>query len=131
MNPILSRMIGAGLFFLLIFLSGFWLSRNGKPYNGILFNIHKLIALGAMIFLVVVVYQDSQADPFQAVQVIAMIIATVFLLALFVTGGLLSARSANPPIILRLHQIIPYLAVIFTAAALYLLFLSDGQLPPV
>ena len=37
------QIAGAGIFALFIFLSGFWLSRLGKPYNGMVFNIHKLI----------------------------------------------------------------------------------------
>jgi hypothetical protein len=32
------RIFGAGVFFLLIFLSGIWLTRSGKPYSAIIFN---------------------------------------------------------------------------------------------
>ncbi len=38
-----------GIGFLLTLISGFGVSSAGKPYNGILFNIHKLIALAAVI----------------------------------------------------------------------------------
>lgn len=38
-----------GIVFLLTLASGFWLSRGGKPLNGVIFNIHKLIALGAVV----------------------------------------------------------------------------------
>jgi hypothetical protein len=44
------RVVSAGLFFLFIFLSGFWLSRTGKPYSGIILTIHKLIGLAAVPF---------------------------------------------------------------------------------
>lgn len=54
------RVIGAGFFYLFIFVSGFWLSRSGKPYNGIVFNIHKLIALVAVVFLVITMCQINQ-----------------------------------------------------------------------
>jgi hypothetical protein len=38
-----------GLAFLLMLAFGLWLSRVGRPYNGLLFNIHKLLALGAVV----------------------------------------------------------------------------------
>jgi hypothetical protein len=51
MNTML-KFIPTGIFFLLTVAFGLWLSRTGKPYNGVLFNIHKLIALGVVIFTV-------------------------------------------------------------------------------
>ena len=38
-----------GGLFILTLVFGFWVSRLGKPYNGVLFNVHKLIALGALV----------------------------------------------------------------------------------
>jgi hypothetical protein len=53
------QVAGAGLFSLFLFLSGFWLSRSGKPYNGIIFNIHKLIALTAVVLFVITLYRTN------------------------------------------------------------------------
>jgi len=53
MDSVQWKVVGAGLFFLFIFLSGIWLSRSGKPLNGLILNIHKLISLAAGIFLIV------------------------------------------------------------------------------
>jgi hypothetical protein len=41
---ILSRFVIPGIVFILTLAFGFWLSRSGRPYNGLLFNIHQLIA---------------------------------------------------------------------------------------
>ena len=57
------RIACTGLFFLLIFFFGFWLNRSGKPYNLFIFTIHKLIALGAVVFLTMTVYNVHQAAP--------------------------------------------------------------------
>jgi hypothetical protein len=46
-----------GIIFLLTLVFGIWLSNSGKPYNGILFNIHKLIALGAVIATTMQIYK--------------------------------------------------------------------------
>ncbi len=42
-------MILPGFLFLIIIGFGLWVSKVGKPYNNLLFYIHKLIALGAVI----------------------------------------------------------------------------------
>ncbi len=116
-----SRLIGAGLFFLFIFLSGFWLNRSGKPYSAVIFNIHKLIGLAAGFFLAIAVYQIHQVDPLGAVEIAAIVITGLFFAVIVAAGGLVSASKTIPPTILRLHQILPYLAVLTTATTLYLL----------
>ncbi len=51
METIQTRLIGSGLLVVLIYASGFWVSRAGKPYPALNFNVHKLIALaGAVLF---------------------------------------------------------------------------------
>ncbi len=122
MNPNSLRMaVSAGLF-LCIFVFGFWLSRAGKPYNGIIFTIHKLLALGAVIYLAATVYQVQQLATFNPAQVLCTALTAVCFLALFVSGALLSLDKAMPPVVLRLHQAAPYLAVLSTLGGLAFLF---------
>ena len=120
MNTTQLRYIGAGSFFLLIFLFGFWLSRSGKPYSVIILTIHKLISLAAVILLGITVHRMNQAATLSAVELLAVIITGLFFLGTIITGGLLSIDKPMPAVILRLHQITPYLTVISTAATLYL-----------
>jgi hypothetical protein len=115
------QVAGAGLFSLFLFLSGFWLSRSGKPYNGIIFNIHKLIALTAVVLFVITLYRTNQVAALRPVESLAVIVTGFLLLGLFVTGGLLSIEKPMPAIILKLHHITPYLAVLSTAVALLFL----------
>jgi hypothetical protein len=115
------RVIGTGLFFLFIFLSGFWLSRTGKPYSTIIFTIHKLIGLAAGVFLVMTVYRIHQVAPLSPVEITAIVVTVLFFAANVATGGLLSTDKTMPSVILRLHQITPYLTVLSTAVTLYLL----------
>jgi uncharacterized membrane protein len=115
------RVAGAGLFALLIFLSGFWLNRSGKPYNGIIFNIHKLIALAAVILFVITLYRTNQMAGVSPVELVASVVTGLFILGLFVTGALLSIDKPMPAIVLQLHHITPYLALLSTAATFFLL----------
>ena len=113
--------LGAGLFFLLIFLSGFWLSRSGKPYSVIILTIHKLIGLAAGVFLVMTVYRIHRVAPLSPVEITAIVVTVLFFAGNVATGGLLSTDKTMPAVILRLHQITPYLTVLSTAVTLYLL----------
>jgi len=59
-----SKVVITGLFFVFVFLLGFWLSRSGKPYNSLIFNFHKLIGLAMGVFLIVTFYRVHQTVPF-------------------------------------------------------------------
>jgi hypothetical protein len=128
MNAILSKLIGAGILFLLIFLSGFWLSRSGRPYPAILFTGHKLVALGGLIFLAVTVFKVHQSAPLQTIQIIGAALAAGCFIAAIVTGGLLSLDKAMPLFLLRVHQTIPYLTVVSAGATLYLVLFGGSQI---
>ena len=121
MNANQLRIIGSGLFYLLIFLSGFWLTRSGKPYNVIVLTIHKLISLAAVVFLVITIYQANQVAKLSAIELVAGVVTGLFFLGTIVTGGLLSVDRPMPAIVLWLHRITPFLTVLSTAVTLYLL----------
>lgn len=113
--------IVAGLVFVVIFASGYWLNRAGKPYSVIVLTVHKLISLAAVVFLVVAMAQANRAATLSAIGLAAGVITGLFFLGLMATGGLLSSDKQMPTIVLRLHQIAPYLTVLSTAVTLYLL----------
>lgn len=111
----------AGLVFIVIFASGYWLSRAGKPYSVIVLTVHKLISLAAVVFLVVAMIQANRVAALSALELIAGVVTGLFFLALMATGGLLSTDKQMPVVVLRLHQIAPYLTVLAAAVTLYLL----------
>jgi hypothetical protein len=115
------RVVGAGLFFLFIFLSGIWLSHSGKPLNGIILTIHKLISLAAVVFLVMTIYQINQAAKLSAIELIAGVVTGLLFLGAIISGGLLSTGKPMPATLLMMHQITPFLTVLSTAVTLYLL----------
>jgi hypothetical protein len=133
MNATLSKIAGTGLFFLFIFLFGFWLSRSGRPYSTILFNIHKLIALAAVIFLIVTVYRSSRAASLGPAQIVTVGITALTVIGLFATGALISidaagglgnASQSTRTAIIMIHRVLPYLAVLSTSMTLYLLLVG-------
>jgi len=129
MNTNQIRIAAAGLFFLLIFVFGYWLSRAGKPYNTAIFTVHKLAALGAVVYLAYTIFKVNQAAPLDLLQIALAVFTGLCALGLFASGAVLSIRlEAAPRFVLTLHQVLPYLTVISTGALLYLLLLRGGSL---
>ena len=119
MNAVV-RAIVAGIFFLLIFGSGIWLSRAGRPLNVGISTVHKLISLAAGIFLLVTINQRNQVVPPSATEWIAIAVTGLCFLGTVASGGFLSSDKPMPIAVLRVHQIVPVLTVLSTATTLYL-----------
>ena len=50
-----------GVSFVLIFVSGLWLSRSGRPLNVVISTAHKLISLAVGVFLLTAIRQRTQS----------------------------------------------------------------------
>lgn len=107
--------------FLLTLVFGFWLSRAGKPYNGVLFNLHKLIALAAVVITAIQVYGSLKAAQLQLLPIVLLALAGLAVVALFVTGALMSADKFVYGVLRLIHNVAPFVAVISVALAIYLL----------
>ncbi|HWQ46219.1 MAG TPA: hypothetical protein VN376_05090 [Longilinea sp.] len=121
MNSNLSKvLITAGLF-LVIFILGYVMNRSGKPYSVLLLTVHKLASLGILVYLIVTAVQLNKVSPLTGLELTAVIAAVVFFVAAIVTGGLVSVDKPMPDFVSWLHKIIPYLALLSSAASFYLL----------
>ena len=110
-----------GLIFLGTVGVGFWVSRLGKPYNAILFNIHKLLALAGV---VLVVLRLMRLDPFVDFPLLALVlIGAAFLgvLALFISGAFLSIQEEISGVVLSIHRVSSVVVAFTSLAALYVL----------
>lgn len=121
------RAIVMGLFFLFlfIFLSGIWLSRAGRPLNVGISTLHKLISLAAGIYLLATIRRQSRVVPLSATEWIAIVVAGLCFLGTVASGGLLSSNKPMPVAVLRVHQVVPVLVVLSSAATLYLVLVSS------
>jgi hypothetical protein len=50
MENLTIRIIPTISFFLFMLLTGIWLSRKGKPYNKLIFTLHKILTLLVILF---------------------------------------------------------------------------------
>ena len=123
MNTNQLRIAGIGAGFVIMFLSGFFLNRTGKPYGTLIFTIHKAIGLGMGLFLFIMVKQSNQITPFSSPETIAVVVTVLFFIATVTTGSLLSIPVSKPmpEIVSTLNKIFPYITVLSTGVTLYLL----------
>lgn len=115
------RLIGSVALFIGIFLTGFWLSNAGRPLNAIVFNLHKFIALGAAVWLILTIRQMHSLTPLTGIQIAAILIMAGLFVATIITGGLLSLEQEAPVFVARLHLFLPFLTALSTAGTLILL----------
>lgn len=118
---ITSKFITPGIVFLLTLVFGLWLSLSGKPYNGILFNIHKLIALGTVIFTTVQIYDSLKNMETPTLFVVLIMVAGLCVAALFASGAFMSIRNLNYQVMLAIHRIALVLGFIAMTVTIYLL----------
>lgn len=123
MNTNQLKLVGLGVAFLVMFLSGFWLNRTGKPYGTLIFTVHKIIGLGMGIFLFITVRQIHQAAPLSPVEIALVALTILFFIATVTTGSLLSIPISKPMpgIVSILNKIFPYFTVLSAAITLYFL----------
>ena len=130
MNILNSEMLYTGIFFLFMLLSGFWVSRSGKPYHSGIFNIHKFIGLGIGTYLIRTVYLTNQAAPLNGLQWAAIIVTILLFIFAVIAGGLLSIlaegglknmRASMQKAVELVHKFSPYVIIVATGWTLYLL----------
>lgn len=125
-NASVSRIVLIGVLFLLTFAFGLWLSHAGKPYSSLLFNIHKLIALGAVIVTAITVYQARANVTIGSFTFTAVVATGLLFVALFVSGALLSIGQPDSAAILIVHRVAPWLVVITAALTMYSLAVNPA-----
>jgi hypothetical protein len=93
----------------------------GKPYNGILFNTHKLIALGDVVITSMQIYRVSKSMEPQALITMLIVVAGLGVVSLFATGALMSAGKLPYNTMLTIHRIALILTTLAMALMVYLL----------
>lgn len=88
---------------LIVVLFGFLLSRNGKPYNDILFTIHKIAALFMIIYSFLYIKKNFPIINNNKLVLIILGVIIASILILFLSGALLSIGKLDYLLLQRLH----------------------------
>ena len=123
MDTITSKLVVAGILFLLTLISGVILHHSSRPLGIGLVTLHKLIAVGTAVLVGMAVNQlYKSVDGKVFIEIGLMIISALLLLALVATGALLTREEMQlPDLVLNIHKVAPLLALISSALTVYLL----------
>ena len=123
MEAITSKLIAAGILFLLTLISGVIVSNSDRPLNVGTVTVHKLIAVGTVVLIGMALNQlNKTVDGKVMIELIVMIIAGISFLALIATGALLTREEMQlPEVVLKIHQVAPLLALVSSTTTLYIL----------
>lgn len=119
MNP-QSLIIGAALLMLLVFVSGFMLSRKGAPYSAGVLTGHKVVSIAVAVLVVLLVLNGG---PFDGVMRAAIMAAGIFFAVSVATGGMQSGNKEWPPAIATLHKLAPWFTLVSVLAIAYMMAL--------
>jgi hypothetical protein len=117
---VLTQFITLGIGLLLTLASGFWLSRVSKPYNDMIFNIHKLIALGTIILTAYQLNKLLKNSEVQLLSIALIVLLGILILALFTTGALMSLEKLSYEAMHAIHRFVPIFLVICLACIPYI-----------
>jgi chromate transport protein ChrA len=120
----ISKFTFPGILLVMTLTFSFWLSSAGKPYSGLLFNAHKLIALGGVFYTGWQFSQWLKGADASPTLTILLVVAALSVLALFVSGGLLSAGKLDYVLMLTIHRIAP--VVLVAGLGLGMVFLKSS-----
>ena len=118
-------MILPGVLFLLIIGFGLWVSKVGKPYNNLLFNIHKLIALGAVILTALRIVKLDPFTTFPNMAILLITLAVLCVIGMFATGAVMSIKDVVPKAALLVHRILPPIIFISVSISIYFIVLEQ------
>jgi len=115
------KITGLAVLFIAVIITGVFLAKSGKPYNSILFNVHKLISLATVVLGGIWVYNIYRAAG-TGTGILALVILTALLfIILFVTGGMLNLEKSYHNVLTIIHKAASPLSLIATVILFYLL----------
>ncbi len=121
-----STFILPGALLLVTYTFGLWLSVLGKPYNALLFNLHKLVALGAVVVAVLRTYNLLNGASIHLPMIALTTICVLCVIVLFATGAQMSIGNLQHSPLLTVHRIA--LAVL-PLAAISMVYILAGIKP--
>jgi hypothetical protein len=116
-----ARAIGLVVAAVIVLASGIWLTRSGRPYGGLLLNVHKLVDLAAVVVIGIAVYQANRVAPLSPAEWLVIVGAALFVVASFASGGVISGVQSPPVAVLWLHRVGSWVAAALAAASACLL----------
>lgn len=119
-NLFTPRVIYFGIAIVLTLISGALLSFLGRPLNSLVFTVHKLSAVAAIILIGLSARNLLKMGDVHLLYLVVTALAGLFLLILVVSGAMLSFDRPVPQMPLKIHQFLPVLALAASTLSIYI-----------
>lgn len=110
----------SGVAFVVTIATGIWLGQLGRPLNGMLFTVHKLVALGAVLAVTIPIVGVLRNAPAPALAIALLILGSIGVVGLFATGALISLNHTAHALS-WIHRVAPIVVLLATGWAIYML----------
>ncbi|MDA3847104.1 MAG: hypothetical protein PF505_11280 [Vallitaleaceae bacterium] len=100
---LISKSIVTLIALMLIIILGFVLSRLGRPYNQLIFNVHKIIALVLVVYSFIYIKKQLVTVEPGRIIVVVLVLILICIVALFATGAMLSIGKVSQVLLKRIH----------------------------
>lgn len=118
---IVHKLVVIGLLFVAVLVTGMGAGNSGKPSFAV---VHKLLAVVTVILLVPLIWHSARPAGSRMVFVTVIVILGMSILALFVTGSLLTTSALKTAVWLNVHRVASAFAVIAMAVTAKLFILG-------
>ena len=119
MRPLILRIAIAGILIIFSIISGIWLSKIGRPLNGLIFSVHKIISLLAIVATGIVIYYSQQGIEINRTDLFLIFATGLVLLLSLISGFLLSFDKFVNDFLLYMHKFMPALIILFSILSIY------------
>lgn len=121
------KWIISAVLFIAVIIAGVILHRIGKPYHPVAFNIHKILTVTWIVCMVILLRNQSTASAPIPLFYIPVVVSIAGLLALFISGGLMSFDRMQESMLL-LHRVASLALLISVPVIFYSMIWSHSKM---
>lgn len=114
-----TKLVTNSILFILIIISGIWLSKLGKPYNPVTFNIHKFIALAFIVYIIILSRGLVKTVEMNSKNWLFLILSGFLVFLVLVSGGIISSKVEIIKPFVIIHKVSSGAALIVLACWFY------------
>lgn len=123
------RMLVATLLLVLTVGTGIGTSHRGKPYPDILFFFHKLLALSLTVYTLLFIIGLLKVERVEVPLVVLLVVGGISILALFISGALLSIGRISYDQSNTIHSFASILMIVTIGIFLMLMIWRTAWIP--
>ena len=114
-----TKLVTNSILFILIVISGIWLSKLGKPYKPVAFNIHKFVALVFIVYTIILSKGLVKTVEMSSMNWLFLILSGFLALLILFSGGIISNKEEIIKPFVIIHKVSSGAILIVLACLFY------------